>query len=108
MAKVEWTALAELDLEQIATFLAVDQMNPAAAESLLRAVDSKAILYAENPGIGIRVPELGEGARVFVHKRWAVIYVESTSGITIVGVFDATRDYPACQAKLSRGDCSED
>jgi len=82
-------------------------MNTTAAENFLRAIDRKSKLYAENPGMGIRVPELGDELRVFAYKRWATIYLPEGAGIKIVGIVDATRDYSAWQAKLPDDDSNK-
>jgi plasmid stabilization system protein ParE len=102
LAHAEWTQLAEIDLEEIAVFLAVEQSNLLAAKRFLQAIDRKCNLYAQNPEMGTRIPELGKQYRVFSYKRWAVIYQSVEHGIKVVGVVDATRDYPAWLAKLPK------
>jgi plasmid stabilization system protein ParE len=43
--------------------------------------------------IGSRQPELPEALRVFVHKRYVVIYEPDEEGLTVLRVVDGARDF---------------
>ena len=94
MATAKWTSRAELDLEEIAFHVAIDDGRPATADQLVDDIKATADLYATQPQMGTRVPELSEKLRVVPFKRWVIIYEPIDNGIRIRAIVDATRDYP--------------
>ncbi|MCG8653182.1 MAG: type II toxin-antitoxin system RelE/ParE family toxin [Pirellulales bacterium] len=98
MATAKWTSRAELDLEEIAFRVAIDDGRPATADQLVDDIKATADLYATQPQMGTRVPELGENLRIIPFKRWVIIYEAISKGILVRAIVDATRDYPNWRA----------
>jgi toxin ParE1/3/4 len=90
---------AEKDLLDIAFYVGVKDNRPEVAERLTRSLLAKCDLYAENPGLGMARPDLGESVRVFPFKRWVVIYEPVDEAIRVLRIIDGSRDYP----KMFRG-----
>ncbi len=63
MPRLLRSAEAEEDLIKI--WLDIAQDNSAAADKMLRHIDEKFVLLAENPKLGRALPELREGALVY-------------------------------------------
>ena len=100
MANVYRSSVVESDLAEIYDYIASD--NPVAAEKLLRRIDERATLYAENPAIGTPHSELLTGLRSFVEGRYIAFYLTVPDGIRIVRVLHTARDLP----RLFDADCS--
>lgn len=94
MAQAIWTRQAEIDLEEIAFHIALTDNRPVTADRIVDEFLEKARTYATQPEMGTRASELGEGLRVFTHKRWVVVYQPIDRGILVRAVIDAARDYP--------------
>lgn len=99
MAHVTWTPAAERDLEDIAYYIGVTDHRPSTAMRLIDQLVAKCQLYATQPAMGARYPELGENLRLFRHKRYVVIYKPHEAGIEVLRVVDGSRDYPALLAQ---------
>lgn len=87
--------MAEQQLEEIAYYIASQDQRPATAAKIVRELHVKCEIYARDPTMGTTASELGEGCRIFTHKRWVVIYLTVEFGIQVVGIVDAARDFPA-------------
>ena len=94
MAKTDWTPAAKADLSDIGYYIGVEQHRPMTAEKILRELNDKCNNYAESPHIGTEAPHLGEGCRVFSHKRWIVVFRPLIDGIEVIRILDGARDYP--------------
>jgi toxin ParE1/3/4 len=93
MARAHWTALAELDLEEILYYIAVESGRPLTAGRIGQLVRETCDKLAASPMLGEAAPELGAGLRLFSFKRWAIIYRPSDRGIDVIGVVDGARDF---------------
>jgi hypothetical protein len=76
MARAHWTALAELDLEEILYYIAVESGRPLTAGRIGQLVRETCDKLAASP-------MLGE----------AIIYRPSDRGIDVIGVVDGARDF---------------
>lgn len=81
-ARLIRAAQAEEDLIQIWTHIALD--NPKAADRLLDTLDEKSRLLAENPGLGVRRPDIVPGVRSFPAGSYLILYREVEGGVEIV------------------------
>ena len=95
MQRVIRTPTAQRDLDEIFDYIAVQSCRPATAEKIIREIGEKCRLYASQPHIGTARPDLGEGLRVFAHKRYVIIYRPLEDGIEVLRVVDGARDYPS-------------
>lgn len=95
MARVLRDRQAIADLDAIYDYIAVENHNPQAADRFLDRLDAKLKLYAQQPELGERRPDLGEGIRVFRLGNYVAIYRPVEDGIDLLRVFEGHRDYPA-------------
>jgi toxin ParE1/3/4 len=89
-AIVRRSPLAEQDYREIWRYIAND--NPDAADRLLRKIDSKLHLYAENPRMGTARDALAPGLRSFSVGNYLVFYRIVTGGIELVRVLHGARE----------------
>jgi plasmid stabilization system protein ParE len=98
MANAKWTATAREDLKQIGCYIGRTEGRPSFAAAILREIKAKSDEYsaafARGSVLGSDASVLGDGCRVFSHKRWIVVFEAIESGIEILRVFDGSRDYP--------------
>ncbi len=90
---VRRSALAEQDYRQIWRYIAAD--NADAADRLLLRIDSKLLVYAENPGMGTARDRLGPALRSFPVGNYVVFYRLVAEGIELVRVLHGARDMSA-------------
>ncbi len=90
MPRLLRSAEAEEDLIKI--WLDIAQDNSAAADKMLRHIDEKFVLLAENPKLGQALPELREGMRRWPVGQYLILYREITGGVEIVRVVHGKRD----------------
>jgi len=64
MPKLEWTPLAERDLYEIHFYIGTTHHSPAAADRFVDSIHEKCRLYARQPELGEKRPELGSRMRV--------------------------------------------
>ena len=92
--RILWTPIAEEDLEEILTFIAVDGGRPETArrigEDLRAAIDR----HFRRLMPGQRHAALPDSWRYLQFKRWLIAYESTTEGAVIHRVVDATRDLP--------------
>ena len=93
MAVVRRSPLAEQDYRDIWRYIAAD--NPGAADRLLRRIDSKLELYAQNPALGTARDGLAPGLRSFPVGNYLVFYRIVLQGIELVRVLHGARDVKA-------------
>jgi toxin ParE1/3/4 len=93
--EVVWSDRAELDLEEIAFYVGVEQQNPTAADKLLDDLRCRAEAYGHQPGMGTLHDEFtSSGAiRSFRVKSYLAFYRETPQGIYVLRVFHGRRDY---------------
>jgi plasmid stabilization system protein ParE len=60
---------------------------------LTQACQSYADAFAAGSSLGTARPDLGEGHRVFTHKRWVVVLRPISGGIEVLRVVDGSRDF---------------
>lgn len=94
MASVEWTPKARKCLKDIARYIARQDYRPATADKLVDDIEAKCAQYAAQPELGSRHDALPGGFRLFVHKRYVVIFERLDSGIRVHLVVDGARDWP--------------
>jgi plasmid stabilization system protein ParE len=97
MALLNWSAQARVDVDDIYDFIARQDRRPLTADravqSLEKACEGYAEAFAAGSSIGTRRPTLGEGYRIFSHKRWVVVFRPAVDGIEVMRVVDGSRDY---------------
>jgi toxin ParE1/3/4 len=93
MARVLRSPLAEEDFREIWRYIAQD--NPGAADGLLRRIDEKLSLYAENPRMGTTREHWSPGLRSFPVGRYVVFYRIVAEGIEVVRALHGMRDLPS-------------
>ena len=90
MPKVYFLRKAEDDLLGIWAYIAED--NQQAATSVLRSINEKCLLLAENSKLGPARPDIAPDMRYFVSGRHLILYREIQTGIEVVRVLHAARD----------------
>jgi toxin ParE1/3/4 len=93
MGQAIWSELAELDLEEIVYYIAVEDKRPQVAEQIAGEIRDACDRYAEHPLVGEREPRLGGSCRRFTHKRWVILYRPEETGISVIRVVDGARDF---------------
>ena len=84
-----FAALAEDDLDEIATFIA--QENPAGALLFIAELKGKCRDIAENPAIYRLREEYGEGVRVTVHGNYLIFHAVRGSALVIERILHGAR-----------------
>jgi toxin ParE1/3/4 len=87
------SSLAELDLEEIWSYVAEDASTNT-ADRLIDAVIERLELLAEQPGMGRLRPEFGAGVRSFVVENH-VIYYRHDDDVLIARILHGRRDQAA-------------
>ena len=90
MPTVELSEEARLDLKEIHSYIAED--NLAAADALADEITERLLILAENPSAGRRRPELGPELRSFPYQRYILFYISALNGIKILRVLHSARD----------------
>lgn len=91
MATVEITELAQADLVDVWTYIAIDNAN--AADHVLDVIDREAHSLALQPLMGRARPELCDGLRYWpTSVSYNLYYVPSESGIVVIRVLHQSRD----------------
>jgi toxin ParE1/3/4 len=89
-AVVHRSPLAQQDFRDIWRYIATD--NAGAADNLLRRIDAKLDLYADNPSMGRTRDELVPGLRSFPVGNYPVFYRAVPGRIELVRVLHGARD----------------
>ena len=87
------SALAEADLDEIWSYVAEDA-SPTMADRLIDAIFDRFELLVEQPRMGRKRPEFGEGVRSFVVESY-VIYYRHAEGVLVARVLHGRRDQAA-------------
>jgi toxin ParE1/3/4 len=90
MSHVRFSKRANLDIEEILDYLV--ELNPAAADRFLDALDKTCKLLAEHSLLGRARPEIGEGIRSFAVGSYLVFYTPASDGIAVFRVLYGGRD----------------
>jgi toxin ParE1/3/4 len=90
MPRVFRSGEAEEDL--IGIWLHIAKDNMAAADDMLRRIDEKFVLLAENPKLGRALPELRASMRRWPLGDYLILYREMSGGVEIVRVIHGKRD----------------
>jgi len=90
MARVVVRPQADDDLFEIAAYIARD--NPAPAERLIDALESKFKLLATSPKLGRLRTELAPGLRSLPFRNYVIFYQPLEDGIEVVRVLHGKRD----------------
>lgn len=90
MARLLRTPQADEDLLDIWTHVAQDSVE--AADRLLRRIDDRCRLLAENPELGERVARYRPGLRRFTVGNYVVFYHVIKDGVEVFRVFHDARD----------------
>jgi toxin ParE1/3/4 len=90
MAALRRTRRAVRDLLDVWWYVA--ELDPDAADRLVRAIDAKAVLLSENPRLGPERPDLAAGLRYFPVSRYVLLYREIPGGVEIVRCVHGARD----------------
>lgn len=97
MVRAKWTSPAREDLKEIGRYIGRHERRPSIAAKILREITAKcdeyAKVFADGSVIGSDAEELGEGCRIFSHKRWVIVFEPINGGIEILRVLDGSRDY---------------
>lgn len=88
--KVSFSPAAEVDLIDIALFIAQD--NPARALSFVNELEEKCAGLGGAPGVGTPRPELGEGICRLPHGRYLIFYRVADSSLRIERILHGARD----------------
>ena len=96
--KARWAPIAEEDVEAIYKWIAHRDGRRQTAKKITAEIRQKCDEYADafaaGSVIGSARPDLGEGHRVFTHKRWVVVFRPIEDGIEVLRVLDGSRDFP--------------
>jgi toxin ParE1/3/4 len=87
---LRYSAAAEQDLLDIHAHIALS--SPAAATRLLRTINAKCRMLAEQPGLGARRDHIRQGMRLWTVGVYLVLYKIEAVGIEVVRVVHGRRD----------------
>lgn len=94
------STLAEQDIDSIWSYVAEDA-SPATADRLIDAIVEHLELLAEQPRMGRRRPEFGEGVRSFAVEHY-VIYYRHETDVLIARILHGRRDQAAAWSEMDR------
>ena len=93
MSRVVRTPQADLDVFEIAVFIAQD--NVAASDRFLDTLASRLELLSRSPKVGRVRDELAAGLRSLPFGTYVIFYKPIRGGIEVVRVLHGSRDIPA-------------
>lgn len=88
-----WTRAAKSDLKGIVLYISEQDGRRQTAKRIAREIYEKCTQYAAHPFLGESYPNLGEGFRGFVYKRWLIVYQPRDYGIEVFAVLDSAQDF---------------
>ena len=95
MARVVKQQKATADLDAIYDYIALENLNPSAADRWIDELHQRMETYARQPLMGELREDLGPDLRCFSFgKNYVVIYLPVPDGIDVLRVFHTARDYP--------------
>ena len=95
MARVIRTPLARQDLKEIGRHIARESRSRSVALRFLDSFQQRLQLYARQPEMGQRRPDLGAEVRHFSVGHYVVFYRPIESGIEVLRVIHGSRDIPS-------------
>ena len=95
MARLIRTPVAREDLKEIGRYIARESQNRSVALRFLDSIQKKLRLYATQPEMGERRPDLGHDVRHFPVGDYVVFYRPIEAGIEVLRVFHSSRDIPS-------------
>ena len=95
MARVTRSSLAREDLKEIGRYIARESQSLSVALRFLDSVGQKLELYATQPELGERRPDLGDDVPHFPVGNYVVFYRPTDAGIEVLRVFHGSRDVPS-------------
>jgi plasmid stabilization system protein ParE len=79
---------------RIAYYIAIKDGRPLVADKIVDEIIDKCDAYSNVPGeIGTPAPHLGDGYRVFHHKRWVIVFRYRGQDLEVLRIVDGARDY---------------
>ena len=109
MLRAKWTPPAREDLKKIGRYIGRHEHRPSVAAKILREIkancDEYSEAFARGSVIGSEAAELGEGCRIFSHRRWVIVFEPIDGGIEVFACSTAvatTRGYSAIDVDLPR------
>jgi toxin ParE1/3/4 len=93
VAAAEFSPRAQLDLEEIAEYIARD--NPGRAVSFAAELKAHCVRIADNPGSHPSRLDVSAGLRMAVHGRYLIYFRNRPTGIRIVRILHSARRTPA-------------
>ncbi len=95
MARVTRTPLASDDLDEIGLYIAGESQSRPVALRFLASIEQRFQLYATQPEMGDRHPNLGRNVRHFSVGRYVVFYRPVEGGIQVLRVLHGSRNIPS-------------
>ncbi|WP_455171896.1 type II toxin-antitoxin system RelE/ParE family toxin [Azospirillum largimobile] len=93
MARLEFTAAAEADLEQIGDYIAHE--NPLAAVRMVLDIREHCRKIAAVPGIGHARPDLGPDLRSLALQPYVIVYnSKEPDRVVVIRIIHGARDLP--------------
>ncbi len=89
MPEIVRTSRAELDLAEIWTYIARDNLD--AADRVIRRIDQRLRLLVRNPTMGERMEHLRRGLRATAVGNYVIYYSSTEDGIVVYRVLHAAR-----------------
>lgn len=96
MAVARRTEAAEHDLKTIAFQIALADRRPATADRIVDELVEQCEMLAERSTVailGTPAREIGEGIRLFTHKRWVILFRYERHGVDVLRFADGSQDY---------------
>lgn len=89
---VYFTPQAEIDLEEIGDYIALD--NPERAVTFIQEIRQHCERIADGPARYAARPELGEAIRVCTHRNYLIVFEPHDDGVLILRVLQGARNLP--------------
>jgi toxin ParE1/3/4 len=87
-----FTPQAEIDLEEIADYIALD--NPGRALTFIREIREHCTRIADGPTRYVTRPDLGEGVHICVHGNYLIAFEPYEDGALVLRVLHGARNLP--------------
>lgn len=94
MARILWTPVAELDLEEILYYIAVVDQNVEGADRVYDGINLCIASAADGKATLHKHPQAPADWRYVKHKRWLIFLKPVTGAVEIMRVVDGVRDLP--------------
>lgn len=93
MPRIERVRRAWDDLLEIHRYIAVEKVNPAAADRLLRRIDEVLENLARHPEIGQSLDRFNPGLRAFPVGNYILFYRPISDGVRLIRVLHGAREW---------------